>query len=687
MRAWNLSKFARAFLILLFSIFVLSTTVFFVSRMAPGDPLVSYYGDRVERMSTQERAWAEKKLGLDEGIAVQYVRWLKEAAHGDFGISYKYKQNVVTVIRNRVGNTLLLGGLGFLLIFFGSLFLGILCAWRENGILDRFFCRIGTITSCIPEFWLSLVLILVFSAGLHWLPSSGAYTVGKAADLTDRLRHLILPLSVVVLSHLWYYAFLMRNCMLEEIRGDYVLLARAKGLRKGSILLRHCLRGAMPSYLSMMAIAVPHILGGTYVVETVFSYPGLGTLTYESARYKDYNLLMLLCILSGILVILCSMAAGKINEWLDPRLRVTCGERNAREAERKSAENAEMYDAEEDKPETVEGQDPQVNKADVLQKAAAAENSRPEFPAYNIQDPASAEPSRDPRFRIVGIRPAAAAPEKKKVSWYQDKPLLPVLVLAAIVLGCVFADWIMPKDPAYMDLFNCSVHPGKEFLFGTDTMGRDIFSMIWSGGRISLTIGVLASLIAAAIAILYGAVSGCAPAWLDELLMRLSEIFLSVPNLLLVILLQAAFRKAGILSLSVVIGVTSWAGMAKVVRTEVRQIRNSEYVIAARAMGGGFFYILRRHLTPNFISSILFMAVMNIRSAISAESTLSYMGIGLPLEMISWGSMLSLAEKAMSGGAWWIIVIPGVFLVVTLLCITDIGEALRRAADRKESNL
>ena len=124
-----------------------------------------------------------------------------------------------------------------------------------------------------------------------------------------------------------------------------------------------------------------------------------------------------------------------------------------------------------------------------------------------------------------------------------------------------------------MDLLNCSVHPGKEFLFGTDTMGRDIFSMIWSGGRISLTIGVLASLIAAAIAILYGAVSGCAPAWLDELLMRLSEIFLSVPNLLLVILLQAAFGKAGVFSLSVVIGATSWAGMAKVVRTEVRRPR------------------------------------------------------------------------------------------------------------------
>lgn len=119
--------------------------------------------------------------------------------------------------------------------------------------------------------------------------------------------HLILPLTVVVLGHLWYYAYMIRNRILEEVRADYVLLARAKGLTKWGVLFRHCLRNVMPSYLSLMAISVPHILGGTYIVEMVFSYPGLGTLTYESARYHDYNLLMLLCMLTGIVVILCNL--------------------------------------------------------------------------------------------------------------------------------------------------------------------------------------------------------------------------------------------------------------------------------------------------------------------------------------------------------------------------------------------
>ena len=307
--------------IFVLSVLLLSVLTFYISRLAPGDPLVSYYGDRVEKMSPAEREWAEDKLGLNDPLPTQYARWFSRALHGDFGISYKYKMDVLELIGSRIGNTLLLGGLGFVLLFVLALLLGALCAWKEDRPLDRILCKLGTVTSCIPEFWLSLMLILLFSVTLRWLPSSGAYSVGHADDIGDRIVHLILPMSVVVLSHLWYYAYMLRNKLLEEVRADYVLLARAKGLSRRTILLRHCLRNALPSYLSLMAISVPHILGGTYVVETVFSYPGIGTLAYESARYKDYNLLMVLCILTGAVVILCSIAAQIINERLDPRIR------------------------------------------------------------------------------------------------------------------------------------------------------------------------------------------------------------------------------------------------------------------------------------------------------------------------------------------------------------------------------
>ena len=217
-----------------------------------------------------------------------------------------------------------------------------------------------------------------------------------------------------------------------------------------------------------MAIAVPHILGGTYVVETVFSYPGLGTLTYESARYKDYNLLMLLCILSGILVILCSMAAEKINEWLDPRLRVTCGERKAQEKKTEAEESTEVCEANV-QPETehAEQWSMQENRLDVLQKTASADEAiKSDFRVGTEITAEHVQPVLDPRFRVVGIRPSGPAPAQKNISWYQNKPLFPVLVLAAIILGCICADWIMTKDPAYMDLLNCNVHlPYKTLLF------------------------------------------------------------------------------------------------------------------------------------------------------------------------------------------------------------------------------
>lgn len=308
-------------LTLLISIFILSLVVFYIARLAPGDPLVSYYGDRVESMSPAERDWAMEKLGLQDPIHVQYVRWLQNAARGDFGISYKYKRDVLTVIKSRLPNTLLLGGIGFVLTFLLALDLGILCALFEDRILDRIVCRVGTITSCIPEFWLSLLLILVFSITLQILPSSGAYSTGHADDLSDRIRYLILPLTVLVTSHLWYYAYMIRNQLTEEIRADYVLLSKSKGLTRRRILFHHCLRNIIPSYLSLMAISVPHILGGTYVIETLFSYPGIGTLSYESARYQDYNLLMLLCMITGILVIFCNMLSQIINEHIDPRMK------------------------------------------------------------------------------------------------------------------------------------------------------------------------------------------------------------------------------------------------------------------------------------------------------------------------------------------------------------------------------
>ena len=266
---------------------------------------------------------------------------------------------------------------------------------------------------------------------------------------------------------------------------------------------------------------------------------------------------------------------------------------------------------------------------------------------------------------------------KKYLQPHEKKPITAISILAVIILGCLICEIFIPYDPTRMMLDQISQPPSGAHIFGTDTLGRDLFSVIWHGGRISITVGLLATLISTVIAVIYGTAAGLAGKKVDDLLMRFTEILLSIPQILMVIFIQAIWGDATVLSISVVIGITGWMAVAKMVRSEVKQLRNAGFVLAARTMGAGFFYILRKHLMPNFMSAIMFMIVTNIGSAIAMEATLSFMGLGLPTDIISWGSLMSLSQRAMLTGAWWMLLIPGIFLVVTLICITDIGEYLR----------
>ena len=190
---------------------------------------------------------------------------------------------------------------------------------------------------------------------------------------------------------------------------------------------------------------------------------------------------------------------------------------------------------------------------------------------------------------------------KKKFPW------LSLFILTIIVIGCLTCDLFMTKDPSYMYLENYNTAPNREFLFGTDSMGRDIFSMIWYGGRLSLGIGFLSTFLSTVLADLVGSVSACASSRIDEGIMGVTDIFLSVPSLLLTVFLQAALGGENVLGLALVIGLTGWMSMAKVVRTEVKILRNTEDILAARCLGGGFFHILRKHLAPNLVAQKLFI--------------------------------------------------------------------------------
>lgn len=293
-------------------------------------------------------------------------------------------------------------------------------------------------------------------------------------------------------------------------------------------------------------------------------------------------------------------------------------------------------------------------------------------------------------FLLVGPRHEEPAGKETKGTWkrkVRSWPLKSIIIFLFIFLGCIFAPYIANHDPTAFYLDHLNQPPDSEFYFGTDSLGRDIFSVLWYGGRLSLMIGFLSAAVSSGVGIIYGCLSGTAPKWADTVLMRTAELLSSIPYLLLQLLLLGCIGDANVVSLSFVIGITTWMNLARVVRSEVRQIRKSDYVLASKIMGGNFFHVLWYHLLPNFISPVLFMIVSSVGLSMTMEATLSFLGIGLPTEVVSLGTMLSLSTRALLTNSWWVILIPGLFLIITLVCITHIGHHLRHEINRGSSNL
>lgn len=296
---------------------------------------------------------------------------------------------------------------------------------------------------------------------------------------------------------------------------------------------------------------------------------------------------------------------------------------------------------------------------------------------------------KEPAFQMVGIRPTTAAavqttPRRKRL---HRLPVGSAAVLLLIGLGCLFAPLLANHDPSGFYLDHLNEPPSREFFFGTDSMGRDLFSMLWYGGRASLTVGLLSAALTAVLGIGYGCISGLASDTVDAVMMRVMEAAHSVPTLLYLLLLGAMLPKQNTYTLALLIGGTGWFALARLVRNEVRQIRTCEYVLAARCMGMGRWWMIRTHLLPNILPSILFALISSVGSSISMEATLSFLGLGLPVEVVSWGSMLSLANRALLLNTWWVIVFPGVFLLATLGGITGVGNYFRAEGNPACSNL
>jgi len=307
----------RRLLLLVPVLLGVSIIIFMVLHLSPGDPAEIMLGSQATQADL-ERLRAE--LGLTEPLYVQYVHWLGLVVRGDLGRSIWMKRPVLPEVLGRFKATLVLTGAGLLLSTVVGLAFGIASAVRPNSLLDRASAVASLFGASMPVFWLGIVLMVVFALWLGWLPASGMYAPYGGGDLRDLLAHLALPAFTLAAASVTIIARLTRSTMLETLGQDYIRTARAKGVVERAVVLRHGLKNALIPIVTVVGVQAGYLLGGAVLTETVFAWPGVGTLMVQGILARDFPLVQGCVLVVALSFVVINLIVDLLYAWLDPRI-------------------------------------------------------------------------------------------------------------------------------------------------------------------------------------------------------------------------------------------------------------------------------------------------------------------------------------------------------------------------------
>lgn len=298
-------------------LFVISLISFALIKLAPGDPINSFVTpdmnpDDVERI--------RQSLGLDQPIYVQYIRWLANVFQGNFGYSISNSQPVLEQILERIPATLGLMGTSLFLTLLLSIPLGLVAAAYEDRWIDKFLNGLSYVGISIPVFWFGMILIDFFSIRLGWLPSLGMRTIGETS-FSDMAWHAVLPVATLTFQGCASYYRYVRSNTINQLKEDYVLFGYAKGLSKLHVLARHVLKNALLPVITLLGMSLPQIISGAFITESIFSWPGMGSLGINAIFQLDYPVIMAITLFSALLLIIGNLLADIAYTIIDPRIR------------------------------------------------------------------------------------------------------------------------------------------------------------------------------------------------------------------------------------------------------------------------------------------------------------------------------------------------------------------------------
>ncbi len=298
---------------------------FVIMQLAPGDPASLNVGMN-SKIDPSYLIKLRQSYGLDDPLMVQYWHWLNRICFLDFGNTFRDNRPVIAVIAERLPATLLLSGLSEVLLFLVAVPMGVMAAYYQNRWFDRFVTLFSFVGFSMPSFWFALMLMLLFGVKMNLFPISGMTSTEAEflpwwSQVWDLISHLVLPLVVTTFGGLASVSRYARTSMLEVIRQDYIRTARAKGLSEFQVIFKHALPNALIPIVTLMGLSLPGIIGGSFIIETLFSWPGMGRLGFEAVLAHDYPLLMGIGVISGFLTLFGNLLADITYAWLDPRIR------------------------------------------------------------------------------------------------------------------------------------------------------------------------------------------------------------------------------------------------------------------------------------------------------------------------------------------------------------------------------
>ncbi|MBU5431775.1 nickel ABC transporter permease [Intestinimonas sp. MSJ-38] len=302
------------------TLLIISLLIFSLLYVTPGDPVDLILGTEDGTVSEEQRAVVEEQWGLDKPFLIRYVNFVVNACKGDLGTSYATNQDVFDSVMTRMPATLKLAAFSMLLALVVSVPLGILAALKHNSIWDSLATALATVGVSLPKFWFGLVLMIVFSLRLGWLPSTGSAELSEG--LGTFLSYIIMPAASLALGMAATQTRMIRSSMLDVLNQDYVRYARSKGLRERVVIWGHALKNAMIPVITVIGGEVGGLLGGAVVTESIFSWPGVGRLMMNSISKRDYPMIQGITLMLCISYLLVNLLIDIVYAWVDPRIRL-----------------------------------------------------------------------------------------------------------------------------------------------------------------------------------------------------------------------------------------------------------------------------------------------------------------------------------------------------------------------------